>query len=164
MSVLNDLIYADKGCGTVVRGDLDFVVSDVDQALDCFELAVSELDCSARWSITMVVSVGHLTDCALWHSSDLRPGVHDCRYVPDALGVLVLALEFGRLRRRGSNRVGIRCYPCCCWPRCSQRSLEEDVLFVGGGLLPPGTLLWSAELKLVASLSSWLSASAARIR
>ncbi len=43
VSVLNDLIYADKGCGTVVRGDLDFVVSDVDQTLDCFELAVSVL-------------------------------------------------------------------------------------------------------------------------
>ena len=28
--VLNDLIHADQGCYTVVRGDLDFVVSDVD--------------------------------------------------------------------------------------------------------------------------------------
>ena len=79
----------------------------------------------------MVVSVGHLADCALWHSCDLRSGIiHDCGYVPDVLGVLVLALELGRLRRRGSNRVGIRCYPCC-GPRCSQRSLEKDVLLVG---------------------------------
>ncbi len=30
--------------------------------------------------------------------------------------------------------------------------------------LHPGTLLWSVELELVASLSSWVSASAARIR
>ncbi len=83
-------------------------MSDIDQALDGFELAVSVLDCSARWSITMVVSVGHLTDCALfWHCCNLRSGVHDCGYVPDVLGVLVLELELGRLRRRGSNRVGI---------------------------------------------------------
>ena len=30
--------------------------------------------------------------------------------------------------------------------------------------LPPGTLQWSFELELVASLSSWLSASAIRMR
>ena len=78
----------------------------------------------------VVVSVAHLADCALWHSCDLRSGIHDCRYVPDVLWVLVLTLELGNIRRRDSNRVGIRCYPCC-GPRCSQRSLEEDVLLVG---------------------------------
>ena len=31
-------------------------------------------------------------------------------------------------------------------------------------LLPPGTLLWSVVLELVASVSSWLSASAVRMR
>jgi hypothetical protein len=30
VSVLNDLVHADKGCCTVSLGDLDFVVSDID--------------------------------------------------------------------------------------------------------------------------------------
>ena len=47
----------------------------------------------------MVVSVGHLADCALWYSCNLRSGVHDGGYVPDVLRVFVLVLELGRLCR-----------------------------------------------------------------
>ena len=42
----------------------------------------------------MVVSVGHLADCALWHSCNLRFGVHDCGYVPDVLRILYLRWNF----------------------------------------------------------------------
>ena len=99
MSVLNDLVHADKGCCTVVRGDLDFVVPDIDEALDCFKFAVAVFDCSAWWSITVVVSVRHFADCALWHDCNLCSGVHDCGYIPDMLRIFVLALELERLCR-----------------------------------------------------------------
>ena len=93
MSDLNDLVHADQGCCTVVRGDLNFEVSDVNKALNGFKLAVPVFDCSAWWGITVVVSVGHLVDCTLWHGCDLRSGVHDYGYVPDVLGFFLFLLE-----------------------------------------------------------------------
>jgi hypothetical protein len=41
----------------------------------------------------MVVSIEHLAYCALWHSFNLRSGIHDCEYVPDVLRIFVLTLE-----------------------------------------------------------------------
>ena len=46
------------------------------------------------FDVCMYVSVGHFADCALWHSCNLRSGVHDCGYVPDVLRIFVLTKIF----------------------------------------------------------------------
>jgi hypothetical protein len=52
--------------------------------------------------------------------------------------------------------VGLDVTPVVRWKKMSSSSVVV--------LLPPGTLLWLLELELVASLSSWLLASATRMR
>ncbi len=108
----------------------------------------------------MVVSVGHLADCAHWHC---------CNPVSAIADIFRMCLGFLCLRRNLVFVVEVRTVlafditPVVGLGVRSNRwkkILSSSVVV----LLPPGTLLWSVVLELVASVSSWLSTSAVRMR
>ena len=75
VTIFNDLIYTDECRCAVVRGHLDFKVSDVYQSLDDFEFSVAVAHCGARWCVTVVVSIWHATYCAFGHCCHLGTSV-----------------------------------------------------------------------------------------
>ncbi len=59
MAVLHSLVDTDKAGLTVVWGDLDFVVADVDKSLDCLDLSVAVFD-SCTWRCIAVIVRGRM--------------------------------------------------------------------------------------------------------
>ena len=88
------------------------------------------------FDVCMYVSVGHFADCALWHSCNLRSGVHDCGYVPDVLRIFVLTKIFDVFFVEVRTVLAFDVFPVVGLGVLSE-SMEEDVLLSGCSSFTP---------------------------
>ena len=84
----------------------------------------------------MVVSIRHLADCALGQGCDLRPGIHDCGYVPDVLRIFVLTKIFDVFFVEVRTVLAFDVFPVVGLGVLSE-SMEEDVLLSGCSSFTP---------------------------